>query len=74
MAKKEKLQKSLEATLWDACNKLRGSVEPSEYKHVMLSLIFLKYANDKFDEQREKLIAEGKGAFLEMLPFYTKDT
>ena len=59
--------------IWDACNKLRGSVEPSEYKHVILSLIFLKYANDKFDEQREKMIAEGKSAFLEMLPFYTKD-
>ena len=70
---KEKLQKSMEAVLWDACNKMRGSVEPSEYKHVMLSLIFLKYANDKFDEQREKLINEGKEAFLEMLPFYTKD-
>lgn len=70
---KEKLQKSMEAALWDACNKMRGSVEPSEYKHVMLSLIFLKYANDKFDEQREKLISEGKEAFLEMLPFYTKD-
>ena len=63
----------MEAALWDACNKMRGSVEPSEYKHVMLSLIFLKYANDKFDEQREKLIGEGKEAFLEMLPFYTKD-
>ena len=70
---KDKLQKSMEATLWDACNKLRGSVEPSEYKHVMLSLIFLKYANDKFDEQREKMISDGKGAFLEMLPFYAKD-
>lgn len=63
----------MEAALWDACNKMRGSVEPSEYKHIMLSLIFLKYANDKFDEQREKMIAEGKQAFLEMLPFYQKD-
>lgn len=70
---KEKLQKSMEAALWDACNKMRGSIEPSEYKHVMLSLIFLKYANDKFDEQRERLIADGKQAFLEMLPFYQKD-
>jgi len=43
---------------------MRGSVEPSEYKHVMLSLIFLKYANDKFDEQREKMIAEGKGSIF----------
>lgn len=70
---KAKEQKSIEATLWDSCNKLRGSVEPAEYKRVMLSLIFLKYANDKFNEQREKMIKDGKKAFLEMLPFYTKD-
>lgn len=66
-------KKSIESALWDSCNKLRGSVEPSEYKHVMLSLIFLKYANDKFSEQREKMIKEGKESFLEMLPFYVKD-
>ena len=48
-------EKSMEATLWDACDKLRGNVEPSEYKHVILSLIFLKYANDRFEEQRENL-------------------
>ena len=71
MAKAE--AKSMEAILWDACNKLRGSVEPSEYKHVILSLIFLKYANDKFDEQREKMIADGKQQFLEITSFYTKD-
>lgn len=70
---KAKVEKSLEASLWDACNKLRGSVEPSEYKHVMLSLIFLKYANDRFNEQRKKMIEEGKSAYLEMVPFYTKD-
>ncbi len=72
MAKAE--EKSMETVLWDACNNLRGSVEPSEYKHVILSLIFLKYANDKFDEQREKMIAEGKQPqFLEITSFYTKD-
>ncbi len=71
---KAKEEKSMEAVLWDACNKLRGAVEPSEYKHVVLSLIFLKYANDKFDEQREKMIAEGKQPqFLEITSFYTKD-
>lgn len=71
---KIKEEKSMETVLWDACNKLRGSVEPSEYKHVILSLIFLKYANDKFDEQREKMIAEGKQSqFLEITSFYTKD-
>jgi type I restriction enzyme M protein len=70
---KAKEKKSMESVLWSSCNKLRGSVEPSEYKHVVLSLIFLKYANDKFDEQREKMIADGKEGFIEMLPFYTKD-
>jgi type I restriction enzyme M protein len=71
---KVKEEKSMETVLWDACNKLRGSVEPSEYKHVILSLIFLKYANDKFTEQREKMIAEGKQSqFLEITSFYTKD-
>ncbi len=70
---KEKNTKSMEATLWDACNKLRGSVEPSEYKHVMLSLIFLKYANDKFNEQREKLINAGDTFFVDVVASYTKD-
>ena len=40
---KQKAAKSMEAALWESCNKLRGAVEPAEYKHVVLSLIFLKY-------------------------------
>lgn len=43
--------------MWESANKLRGSVEPSEYKHVVLSLIFLKYAYDRFVERRDELIA-----------------
>ncbi|MEI8208804.1 MAG: type I restriction-modification system subunit M N-terminal domain-containing protein, partial [Methylococcales bacterium] len=42
--------KSIEETLWESANKLRGSVEPAEYKHVVLGLIFLKFASDKFEE------------------------
>ena len=61
MAKEAKSQESL---LWDMCDKLRGGVESSEYKHVILSLIFLKYANDRFTVQREKLISEGTPPFL----------
>lgn len=64
---------SMEESLWKAADKLRGSVEPSEYKHVVLSLIFLKYASDKFEEQRKKLIAKGQEKFLEMKAFYTQD-
>nr|WP_320118474.1 class I SAM-dependent DNA methyltransferase [uncultured Marinifilum sp.] len=63
--------KSMEETLWDSANKLRGTVESSEYKHVVLSLIFLKFASDKFEERRQELIAEGKDSFLEMVEFYT---
>lgn len=70
---KDKEQKPIEQTLWDAANKLRGKVEPAEYKHVVLSMIFLKYANDRFSEHREEMIANGQEAFLEMMPFYQKD-
>ena len=63
-------EKTIEVTLWEAANKLRGSVEPAEYKHVVLGLIFLKFANDKFEEHRTKLIAEGKEKYIEMADFY----
>lgn len=66
-----KKQKSFEETLWDSANKLRGSVESSEYKHVVLSLIFLKFASDKFEERRQELIDEGQKEYLEMVEFYT---
>ncbi|MFN7437446.1 MAG: N-6 DNA methylase [Bacteroidota bacterium] len=63
-------EKAIEVTLWEAANKLRGSVEPAEYKHVVLGLIFLKFASDKFEEHRAKLIAEGKEKYIEMPEFY----
>lgn len=70
---KPKEQKPIEQILWDAANKLRGKVEPAEYKHVVLSMIFLKYANDRFDAHREQMKANRQEAFMEMMPFYTKD-
>lgn len=75
MAKKatSKKEKPIEVTLWDAANKLRGSVEPAEYKHVVLSLIFLKFASDKFENQRAKLINEGKEKYVEMPAFYNQN-
>ena len=62
--------KSIEESLWDPANKLKGSVEPSEYKHVVLGLIFLKFASDKFEERRKELIEEGKEKYMEMKEFY----
>ncbi len=70
MAKKEK-QKAIEETLWESANKLRGSVEPSEYKHIVLSLIFLKFISDKFEERKQELIDEGKVDYVDMVEFYT---
>ena len=71
MAKKSIVKtKSIEETLWDSANKLRGTVESSEYKHVVLGLIFLKFASDKFEERRAELQAEGKVKFIEMKEFY----
>ncbi|MGV4439033.1 N-6 DNA methylase [Ornithobacterium rhinotracheale] len=71
MAKKKvEKTKSIEETLWQACDKLRGSVEPSEYKHVVLGLIFLKFVSDKFEQRRKELIEEGKEKYLEIKDFY----
>ena len=71
---KDKNEKSLETVLWSSCDKLRGAVEPAEYKHVILSLIFLKYANDRFNMQRDKLKRDGKPDFmLDTVSFYEQD-
>jgi len=53
-----KQQKTLEQTLWEAADKLRGNQEPSEYKHVVLGLVFLKYISDRFEERRRALEAD----------------
>ncbi len=44
-----------EATLWAAADKLRGHMDPSEYNHVVLGLIFLKYISDAFQEKHDVL-------------------
>lgn len=69
----KKVSKSFEQTLWDTADKLRGSVESSEYKHVVLSLIFLKFISDKFEAQRQKLKDEGMADYVDMVEFYAKD-
>lgn len=73
--KKPVKQKAIEETLWESANKLRGTVESAEYKHVVLSLIFLKFSSDKFNERTQELKDEGKDKYLknkvsEDQPFY----
>ena len=74
MAKAEKKQVALEAGLWNACNKLRGSVTATDYVNVVLGLLFLRFAYDKFKAQREKLLADEETAdFIDNPRFYSKD-
>ena len=47
-----------EAKLWAAADKLRGNMEPSDYKHIALGLIFLKYISDAFEAKRTALLKE----------------
>jgi type I restriction enzyme M protein len=50
--------KELKDTLWKAADKLRGSMDASQYKDVILGLVFLKYVSDAFDERREQIRTE----------------
>lgn len=47
-----------EARLWAAADKLRGNMEPSDYKHIALGLIFLKYISNAFKAKRAELLKE----------------
>jgi type I restriction enzyme M protein len=51
-------QLGFEADLFKAADKLRGNMEPSDYKHVALGLIFLKYISDAFEACHAELLAE----------------
>ncbi|MFU2207195.1 type I restriction-modification system subunit M [Solidesulfovibrio sp. C21] len=48
----------LEAELFKAADKLRGNMEPSDYKHVALGLIFLKHISDSFEAKHAALMAD----------------
>ena len=50
--------KDLRDTLWKAADKLRGSMDASQYKDFVLGLVFLKYVSDAFTERREAIRTE----------------
>ena len=64
MARPEKKQNGatvgFEEKLWAAADKMRGHMDPAEYKHVALGLIFLKYISDAFEEKHSALVAEAE--------------
>lgn len=62
-----------EEKLWAAADKMRGNMDPSEYKHVVLGLIFLKYISDSFKEQHEKVLKEDGEQEAEDKDYYTAE-
>jgi type I restriction enzyme M protein len=44
-----------EQKLWESADLLRSNMDPAEYKHVVLGLLFLKYISDAFDARRDEL-------------------
>ena len=53
--------KELESKLWSAADKMRGAVAVSNYKFIVLGLIFLKYISDSFEDKYKELLSEGEG-------------
>lgn len=50
-----------EEKIWQAADRMRGHIDPSEYKNVVLGLIFLKYISDRFEQKHAELVEEGEG-------------
>ena len=61
MSKTNSADLGFEQEIWRAADILRGNMDASEYKHVVLGLIFLKYISDAFEQRYQELIEEGKG-------------
>ena len=50
----------LKSHLWKAADILHGSLDASEYRQPVMTILFLKRLNDRFEENVENLIKQGK--------------
>ena len=72
MANKVTADIGFEKQIWDAACVLRGNMDASEYKNVVLGLIFLKYISDRFEAKYQEFVEEGDG-FEEDIDEYTSE-
>ena len=61
MAKQNTADIGFEKEIWKAADLLRGNLDASEYKSVVLGLIFQKYISDKFETKYQELVNNGEG-------------
>lgn len=61
MAERNTSDIGFEKQIWDAACVLRGNIDASEYKSVVLGLIFLKYISNRFEAKYQELVEEGDG-------------
>ena len=54
-------QKDINDVVWKACDTLRGTIDPTQYKDYILVLLFLKYVSDLVADQRERYLKEYGG-------------
>ena len=72
MSEKNTADIGFEKQIWNAACVLRGNMDASEYKGVVLGLIFLKYISDRFEDKYNQLVADGDG-FEEDRDEYTSE-
>ena len=58
--KKQEKVKTLEESLWETAEQLRGTVEVSQYMYIALGLMFLKFISDRFEERRKEIEKSAK--------------
>lgn len=79
MAEKITANIGFEKQIWDAACVLWGHISASEYRNVIIELIFLKYISTAFDKRYQQLLAEGNGfeddrdAYLEENVFFVPE-
>lgn len=63
----------VEESMWLLADRLRGSMDPSEYKNIVLGLIFLKYISETFEARYEELKKDNKSNEEDKIEYISKN-